>query len=55
VLGPLWVWLAYAERPSTSSLVGGAVVTAAIVVQATAREVPSPLPERAGAALPESG
>ena len=39
VLGPLWVWLAYAERPSTSSLVGGAIVTAAIVVQATARDL----------------
>ena len=55
VLGPLWVWLAYAERPSTSSLVGGAIVTAAIVVQATARESPLPLPDRARTALPESG
>jgi drug/metabolite transporter (DMT)-like permease len=55
VLGPLWVWLAYSERPTTSSLVGGAIVTAAIVVQATAREVPLPVPERAPAVLPESG
>jgi drug/metabolite transporter (DMT)-like permease len=55
VLGPLWVWLAYAERPSTSSLVGGAIVTAAIVVQATAREAPLPLPERRPAVVPESG
>jgi drug/metabolite transporter (DMT)-like permease len=34
VLGPLWVWLALSERPSTASLVGGGVVVAAVVVQA---------------------
>jgi drug/metabolite transporter (DMT)-like permease len=34
VLGPIWVWLAYAERPSTSTLVGGAIVVAAVVLQA---------------------
>ena len=39
VLGPLWVWLAYSERPSTATFVGGAVVTAAVVVQATASEM----------------
>jgi drug/metabolite transporter (DMT)-like permease len=33
VLGPLWVWLALSERPSTLTLVGGAVVIAAIVLQ----------------------
>jgi drug/metabolite transporter (DMT)-like permease len=33
VLGPLWVWLALDERPSTLTLVGGAVVIAAIVIQ----------------------
>ena len=38
VLGPLWVWLAYSERPTTATLVGGAVITAAIVVQATASD-----------------
>ena len=38
VIGPLWVWLAYSERPSTATFVGGAVVTAAVVVQATASE-----------------
>ena len=38
VVGPLWVWLAYSERPSTATFVGGAVVTAAVVVQATASE-----------------
>ena len=34
VLGPLWVWIALSERPSTSTLVGGAVVLFAVVVQA---------------------
>ncbi len=45
VLGPLWVWLAYSERPSTATLVGGAVVTAAVVVQATASEESAPSAE----------
>jgi drug/metabolite transporter (DMT)-like permease len=34
VLGPLWVWLALSERPSTATLLGGGVVVAAVVVQA---------------------
>ena len=34
VLGPLWVWLAYTERPDAATLVGGAIVIAAIVIQA---------------------
>ena len=33
MLGPLWVWLALDERPSTLTLVGGAIVIAAIVIQ----------------------
>jgi len=33
VLGPLWVWLALSERPSTATLVGGAVVMIAVVLQ----------------------
>jgi drug/metabolite transporter (DMT)-like permease len=36
VLGPLWVWLALDERPSTLTLVGGVVVIAAIVIQTRA-------------------
>jgi len=35
VLGPLWVWLAYAERPSTGTVLGGAVVVAAVLVQSS--------------------
>ena len=34
VLGPLWVWLAYDERPSAATLAGGAIVVGAVVVQA---------------------
>ena len=34
VLGPLWVWLAFSERPSTTTLAGGAIVIAAVVLQA---------------------
>lgn len=36
LLAPLWVWLALDERPSTSTLVGGAVVIAAIGLQTAA-------------------
>lgn len=34
VLGPLWVWLAVDERPTAATLVGGAVVVVAVVIQA---------------------
>jgi drug/metabolite transporter (DMT)-like permease len=30
-LGPLWVWIFHAERPADSTLVGGAIVLAALV------------------------
>jgi drug/metabolite transporter (DMT)-like permease len=45
VLGPLWVWLALDERPSTLTLVGGAIVIAAIVMQTL--EAPAPEEEPA--------
>ncbi len=34
VLGPLWVWIALSERPSTTTLAGGAVVIGAVALQA---------------------
>ena len=34
VLGPLWVWLFLSERPSTATLVGGAIVLGAVLLQA---------------------
>jgi drug/metabolite transporter (DMT)-like permease len=34
VLGPLWVWLAVGERPAVATVIGGAIVVAAVIVQA---------------------
>lgn len=34
VLGPIWVWLAFAERPGDFGLIGGALVIAAILLNA---------------------
>ena len=45
VLGPLWVWLALDERPSTLTLVGGAIVIVAIVIQTRAAPAPMPAEE----------
>jgi len=39
VLGPLWVWIAFSERPSTATLIGGAIVVLAVVLQAGGDEV----------------
>ena len=47
VLGPLWVWLALDERPSTLTLVGGAIVIGAIVTQTRAAPPPEPAEEPA--------
>ena len=49
VLGPLWVWLALDERPTTLTLVGGAIVIGAIVIQT--RAAPPSEPDD-GRALP---
>ncbi len=40
VLGPLWVWLFLAERPSTATLVGGGVVLGAVLLEARADPEP---------------
>jgi drug/metabolite transporter (DMT)-like permease len=42
VLGPLWVWLALDERPSTLTLAGGAIVVIAIVIQTRGAPAPEP-------------
>ena len=39
VLGPLWVWLVLSEHPSTATLVGGAVVLAAVLLESANAEV----------------
>jgi drug/metabolite transporter (DMT)-like permease len=47
VLAPLWAWIAVSEVPATTTLVGGAVVVGAVVLQATgprpSRELVEPL------------
>lgn len=47
VLGPVWVWLAQDERPSTLTLVGGAIVIVAIVIQTRGTPPSEPDPEPA--------
>jgi drug/metabolite transporter (DMT)-like permease len=47
VLGPVWVWLALAERPGTLTLVGGAIVIVAILIQTRAAPPPELREERA--------
>ena len=47
VLGPLWVWLALDERPSTLTLVGGAIVIVGIVIQTRAAPASEPYEEPA--------
>jgi drug/metabolite transporter (DMT)-like permease len=42
VFGPVWVWLAFSERPSTTTLVGGAIVVAAVALQARGETVEPP-------------
>ena len=34
VLGPLWVWVLLSERPSAATLAGGAIVLAAVLLEA---------------------
>jgi drug/metabolite transporter (DMT)-like permease len=50
VLGPLWVWIAYAESPGAATFVGGAVVTFAVLLQATQRAPALPPAVAVGAA-----
>ena len=44
VLGPLWVWLVRSERPGVATLVGGAVVLAAVAIQARGSGVEQRVP-----------
>jgi len=52
VLGPLWVWLALDERPSTLTLVGGAIVIIAIVIQTRTAQPLDPDEQQAALAAP---
>ena len=44
VLGPLWVWLALSEQPSATTLAGGAIVLAAVVIEALGEPGEPPVP-----------
>jgi drug/metabolite transporter (DMT)-like permease len=45
VLGPIWVWIALSEQPAAATLVGGAIVLAAVVIEARgAPEEPALVP-----------
>jgi drug/metabolite transporter (DMT)-like permease len=48
VLGPLWVWLAIGERPDVATVAGGAIVAAAVILQA--RDATAPRAVRSAAA-----
>jgi drug/metabolite transporter (DMT)-like permease len=41
VLGPLWVWIVVSERPSAATLIGGAIVTVAVLLQAGGERPPA--------------
>jgi drug/metabolite transporter (DMT)-like permease len=40
VLGPLWVWIALSETPSSMALVGGTIVVLAVLVQSSGQLTP---------------
>jgi drug/metabolite transporter (DMT)-like permease len=52
VLGPIWVWIALGERPDSATLIGGAIVIAAIVVQTRGDRAPAPGADGAPVAPP---
>jgi drug/metabolite transporter (DMT)-like permease len=41
VLGPFWAWVAVGETPAAMTIVGGAVVTAAVILQTTEKTPPA--------------
>jgi drug/metabolite transporter (DMT)-like permease len=46
-LATLWVWLAFAEQPATVTLIGGAIVLAAVVADMLAPHIPKAEPVNA--------
>jgi drug/metabolite transporter (DMT)-like permease len=41
VLGPLWVWVFLSEQPSTATLIGGAIVLGAVLLEARTEPAPA--------------
>jgi drug/metabolite transporter (DMT)-like permease len=54
VLGPLWVWIALSETPSSAAIAGGLVVIVAVILQTTER-TPSSVAPRAEPASGAAG
>jgi drug/metabolite transporter (DMT)-like permease len=52
VLGPLWVWLAFAERPGAAVLLGGAVVLGAVAWYLATSAAPAGSQEDIGDGMP---
>ncbi|RVD40623.1 DMT family transporter, partial [Mesorhizobium sp. M4B.F.Ca.ET.019.03.1.1] len=48
ILGPIWVWLVHSEVPSARTIVGGAVVVAALLVHIALEFKRQARPERPG-------
>jgi drug/metabolite transporter (DMT)-like permease len=46
VLGPFWAWVAVGETPAAMTIVGGAVVTAAVILQTTEKSAPTEVSRR---------
>jgi drug/metabolite transporter (DMT)-like permease len=44
IFGPIWVWLAFGETPAAATLIGGAVILAAVISMAAAGPVPRTRP-----------
>ena len=48
VLGPFWAWVAVSEKPALTTVVGGAVVVAAVLIQTTGLSARRPTGRRRG-------
>ncbi|OQM75258.1 DMT family transporter [Manganibacter manganicus] len=48
LLGPIWVWLVHGEVPSTRTIIGGAIVFAALLVHLALEFTRHPRPRRPG-------
>jgi drug/metabolite transporter (DMT)-like permease len=44
VLGPIWVWIALSEQPGEATLIGGAIVLAAVVIEVRREPEEPPVP-----------
>ena len=53
VLGPFWAWVAVSETPEAMTVVGGAVVTLAVVLQTTERSAPADVSRRPATEPPQ--